>query len=526
MNEIKEIPIAHLLSRDVHPLAATYPMLGDVALAKLAADLKVHGQRSPIDVANDGVILDGRNRLQACRQAGLGTVLVRRQAFDSNTPEAAAFVESANLRRSMLASQEVMRCVLYGIPEVHDRGRTQADYDLARRIAKANPDRARLVFETGCSLRIVAKDLGLLPAPVRRPKTPAAPPRPPITADDMLGATKAKAARSEAEAKVKVLATELQAERDRSALFAHLTGAPLPDVRRYELTSGRREATAWALISDLHVETLVRPEDTPTGNRFCMSIAELRLGRTFESVAWALRTHADSFLIRQLVLWFGGDWITNHLHPDNVETAQLGPGPAALWVQARAIRGVQSLLDTFPDLEILIPCNVGNHGRTTEKMRTSTVTEHSWEWLIYNAIAAHFANETRVKVHAPAADHTYLTVYDFDLHFHHGHAVSYHGGSGGITIPLNKACDGWDKSRRSDYHFFGHFHQYIDLGRFTVNGSLIGYDAYAMRIKASPEEPKQAFGLIDSRRGKCWTTPLWSGHRAQEQVLWNERQAA
>lgn len=362
--------------------------------------------------------------------------------------------------------------------------------------------------------------------PALAPAVAAKPERPPITADDILGATKAREQVSEAKSQLKVLATELARERDRNRLFAELSGAPLPAVRRYELSSGLREATAWALLSDLHVETMVRPESTPTGNAFCLSIAEFRLQRTFRAIAWALKTHADAFRIRNLILWFGGDWITNHLHPENVETAQLGPVSAILWVQARIIAGMRALLAEFPELTLLCPASVGNHGRTTDKMRAATACEHSWEWLIYNAIAAEFRDEPRVKVHAPNSSHTFMKAFDFDLHFHHGHDVRYNGGSGGITIPLNKAVDAWNRASSCHYHFFGHFHNYCDLGRFTVNGSLIGYDPYALQIKAPPEPPVQAFGLLDSKRGKCWTTSLWSGDPEREIQLWNERKAA
>jgi hypothetical protein len=45
-----------------------------------------------------------------------------------------------------------------------------------------------------------------------------------------------------------------------------------------------------------------------------------------------------------------------------------------------------------------------------------------------------------------------------------------------------------------------------------VNGSLIGYNAYALAIKASPEPPVQAFFLIDSRFGKTVVCPVILDH--------------
>ncbi len=43
----------------------------------------------------------------------------------------------------------------------------------------------------------------------------------------------------------------------------------------------------------------------------------------------------------------------------------------------------------------------------------------------------------------------------------------------------------------------------------VTNGSLIGYNAYAQKIGASPEPPMQAFFLIDQERGLCHMTKIW-----------------
>lgn len=56
----------------VHPAAAIFPMLPDDELQALADDIKEHGLRQPIVLAHpDREILDGRNRLAACRIAGV-----------------------------------------------------------------------------------------------------------------------------------------------------------------------------------------------------------------------------------------------------------------------------------------------------------------------------------------------------------------------------------------------------------------------------------------------------------------------
>ena len=86
--------------------------------------------------------------------------------------------------------------------------------------------------------------------------------------------------------------------------------------------------------------------------------------------------------------------------------------------------------------------------------------------------------------------------------------MRYGGGVGGLTIPVNKAIAQWDKLHQVDLDVFGHFHQFMDGGKFISNGSLIGYNAYAMSIKAGFEPPKQAMFLIDKKRFKTFVAPI------------------
>ena len=90
----------------------------------------------------------------------------------------------------------------------------------------------------------------------------------------------------------------------------------------------------------------------------------------------------------------------------------------------------------------------------------------------------------------------------FRIRFHHGHAVQYGGGIGGITIPVNKAIASWDRIQAADLTVFGHWHQFqwLRASKYVANGSLIGHSAYATRIKASYEPPCQAMIVIDHGR--------------------------
>jgi hypothetical protein len=54
----------------------------------------------------------------------------------------------------------------------------------------------------------------------------------------------------------------------------------------------------------------------------------------------------------------------------------------------------------------------------------------------------------------------------------------------------------------------GHFHQLEKSKKYAVNGSLIGWNPYAARIKADFERPQQTFILIDKEWGPTIHAPI------------------
>lgn len=304
-------------------------------------------------------------------------------------------------------------------------------------------------------------------------------------------------------------------ERDNDALkqavdaMSALTSQPLKPVKRYELKSGMREAAAVAMLSDVHADERVLKHETPVGNEYNPVIAERSIARFFLGYRWLLNFHRSAFQITDVTLWLGGDLMSGHIHDELKETTSGTSIEAVLWLRSRLIAGIDMLLEDTKIERLHIPCSYGNHGRNTVKPYRARGAAHSYEWLLYQWLASHYVNERRVTFLADPSAHQYMQVYDWDLHFHHGDETNYQGGVGGIMIPINKAVAQWDIARRCHFHNFGHWHQYNNNGRITVNGSVIGYNAYAMSIKATPEAPQQAFYLLDSKRGKTCKSPIW-----------------
>ena len=281
-------------------------------------------------------------------------------------------------------------------------------------------------------------------------------------------------------------------------------------VSTYKISPQRgakSEATAIWLASDWHVGEKVTLGQTNGINEYNPSISQERGNQFFINAVKLTKMMGRDVPIKKVILALLGDFITGHLHSQNVETNYLAPVEETLYAQSIIASGIEYVLKNT-DYDLIIPCASGNHGRTTKFSEFGSENGHSHEFFMYCTLREHFKNNKRVHFIISEGAHTYLEVYGRQIRFLHGHDIKYSGGVGGITIPVNKAIAQWDKAKPAYLTCFGHFHQKFDGGNFLANGSLIGYNAYALSIKASAEPPAQQLCLIDSVRGKTGVWPI------------------
>ncbi len=304
----------------------------------------------------------------------------------------------------------------------------------------------------------------------------------------------------------------LRAERERNRFFEAL-GKPArePRILRSERSSGLREMTAVAMGSDWHVEETVEPVKAGYRNEYNLTIADASIKRFFRAQVDLVRHHRASkhVVIRDMVCALSGDLMSGYIHEELMEDNALSPIETALWLRPRIRDGLATLLSELELRTLAIPWSYGNHGRSSQKKRVATGAENSYEWMLGRMLQEDFNGDSRVVFDTTPCPHQYVRAYDFTLHFHHGDSLKYAGGVGGLAIPLLKAVPAWDDVRYAHYHHVGHWHQLRDFGRALVNGSLIGHGPYSSWIRAPFEPPQQLFYLLDSKRGRCHTTPLW-----------------
>lgn len=297
----------------------------------------------------------------------------------------------------------------------------------------------------------------------------------------------------------------IRLERERDALV---------EIQEYEvfeihpkLPSKNSESVIVVLASDWHVEENVDLAAVNGLNEYNLNIAKKRATQFFQGVLRMIQIFQKDTRIDTLVLALLGDFISGSIHEDIAENTSLGPVDALLFAEELLISGIQFLLDNSK-LNLVIPCHSGNHGRATKEQRMATENENSFEYYMYHTVAQHFAGNKRVKFLISESYVSYLPVFNYVLRFHHGHGMKYGGGIGGLFIPAYKAIARWNDGRRADLDCFGHFHQFRDGGTFICNGSMIGYNAYAVSKGISFEKPRQVMFVVERDRGRTFTVPI------------------
>lgn len=407
----------------------------------------------------------------------------------------------------MALSQEI----LIKIKKLTDKGVRYQDIAQKLGIGQTAAHRWQRKFQSGEDIPVKEKKVR-----VKKGKAPKPPKVKELTSDaDVVAAIQEdrsvialKIKSKNVDKKYNALLKEIELYEQRLDYAYAIKGKVSPVSITPSLRSPRGEATAVALASDWHLGEVVNPETVNYLNAYNPEIAEKRAKNFFKNLLKLVETQRHSVDINTLVLWLGGDIITGYIHEELMESNSMSPIEECLFAQSLISGGIKFLLEEGRFKQIVVPCSYGNHGRTTPKKRISTGYKNSFEWGLYRTLEIYFENEPRVQFQVSKGYLNYVDVYGYSLRFHHGDNIGYQGGIGGLTIPLNKFIHRTNQQSVAYLDMIGHFHQLQHSSQFVVNGSLIGFGAYAQAIGASPERAQQAFLLVDSKRGRTVGAPI------------------
>ena len=282
--------------------------------------------------------------------------------------------------------------------------------------------------------------------------------------------------------------------------------APWSLPKRPKRGAPARRASGLMLWSDWHIEerTRERGADGRLISRHGVAESRVKAQQIVEAAIAVGERHGlgGRYTLDHMSIGLIGDFITGHLHDDNVEACELPPTDAAFEAAELLARSLTTYVQNTPARTIRIVTRPGNHGRTTHRMRVSTAPGHSWEQLVYLTLRQRLAGlRTRTGQPLEWVVEDGIMTYTREplglVRWVHGHEISYQGGVGGLVIPVAKRVARWNAARgeHADLTVLGHFHQLEWLTGppgILVNGSLIGVSSYGRSLGFGSQEPAQA----------------------------------
>lgn len=257
-------------------------------------------------------------------------------------------------------------------------------------------------------------------------------------------------------------------------------------------------------LSDLHWGESVDPKQINGVNQYDMVVARRRLKRVVDTAITMLFEHLSPTTYPGLVLVLGGDMVSGNIHEELRETNDMSILAIVLDLFDHLVAAIDLLLHYVP--HIFIPCVPGNHGRLDKKPRAKGAVQDNFEWILYQMLMRHYADNKRVTViPSPSLDYVYQL---FNTTYLLTHGDQFKGGSG-ISGPFTPWMLGDHKKRKRqnavaqpyDYMIFGHFHMLVWGPSFICNGSLKGYDEYSFRQNFGYECPQQALWITHPKHG-------------------------
>ena len=266
---------------------------------------------------------------------------------------------------------------------------------------------------------------------------------------------------------------------------------------------------AVALFSDAHIEETVEPASVLGKNEYNVSIAETRIKNYFNNLAICInKDHVEELIFASL-----GDTISGYIHDELAQTNGLTPSDATIKAQSLIYGGLKFLCDNTKLNSIKFIGIVGNHSRTTKKIQHSNGYKLSFEWIMYQNIK-NMCEITGLPIefNIPESEMAVVDMPDGKRFvFVHGYQIKS-GGNGtvcGIYPALNRLAMKWDRTFNQDKIYLGHFHSCVSIPNAVVNGSIIGFNSFALSNGFAYEEPAQMYEVYDTERGLLLTRKIY-----------------
>lgn len=285
-------------------------------------------------------------------------------------------------------------------------------------------------------------------------------------------------------------------------------------------SEAEHHGTVNLVLSDLHLDEVVRPAEVNGVNAFDRRIAELRLQRAFEKAVTLPRDFWAGVTYDGIVVHLAGDTFSGNIHEELARSNEATPLESVLYWIDPFVAGIRVLVEHYGRVHIVsVP---GNHDRTTRKPIHKGRVVTSLHYLFTRFLEREFRGDDRVSWDIPQTPDALTTIYDTTILTTHGDRFRGGNGIGGILVPILRGAAKTSQRQVAigqafDYMVIGHFHQYIAGPGVLINGSMKGYDEYAWNNSFAFEPPQQALFLVTPEHGPSFHMPIVLGDKAREQ---------
>ena len=274
-----------------------------------------------------------------------------------------------------------------------------------------------------------------------------------------------------------------------------------------QLKEGNRYAVA--LFSDAHIEETVSPDSVLGLNEYNINIAKKRIERYFVNLANCLNVDE----VEDLIFASLGDTISGFIHEELAQCNGLTPLEATYEAQNLIFNGLRYLCENTDLKHIKFIGIVGNHSRVTKKIQHANGYAMSYEYLMYRNIKSQCESiGLPIEFDLPNSEMAVVDTQDKKRFiFIHGFQIKSNGSGTvcGIYPALNRLAMKWSKTFKQDKTYLGHFHTCVSIPNAVVNGSIIGYNAFAMTNGFEYEEPAQQYEVFDTKIGQLLTRKIY-----------------
>jgi hypothetical protein len=277
--------------------------------------------------------------------------------------------------------------------------------------------------------------------------------------------------------------------------------------------------TIW---SDWHWGEVVQPSQVFGLNEYNIEIAKKRAYALVDNTIWLLRNHLSKREYSGIVINLAGDMFSGDIHEELTETNAMPMMPLFMELLEVLTQCLSKMADEFG--KVYVPCVPGNHPRTTKKKQAKNFAYKNFDWLLYNVLALQFKDDDRVTFLIGDDDEVQYSVKGHRYRLTHG--CQFRGGAGfiGAMAPVirgehKKRISAGSYRMEYDTLLIGHFHQTMWLRKVICNGSLVGFNEYAIDGNFDFDYPKQMLWLTSPHLGAVSPLEVWCDKPSHSKVI-------